>query len=40
LLGIVFDPEDGDDMLKKIVEDWFNGLVADFHNAGIQNLII
>jgi hypothetical protein len=25
--------------VKKTVKDWFNGLVADFYNAGIQKLI-
>jgi hypothetical protein len=25
--------------VKKMVKDWFNGLAADFHNAGIQKLV-
>jgi hypothetical protein len=25
--------------LKKTVKDWFNGLAADFYNAGIQKLV-
>jgi histone-lysine N-methyltransferase SETMAR len=25
--------------VKKTVKDWFNGLAADFYNAGIQKLV-
>jgi hypothetical protein len=25
--------------LKKTVKDWFNGLAADFYDAGIQKLV-
>jgi hypothetical protein len=28
----------GEDV-KKMVKDWFSGLVADFYDAGIQKLI-
>jgi hypothetical protein len=28
-----------DEEVKKIVKDWFTGLVADFYNAGIQKLV-
>jgi hypothetical protein len=26
-------------MKKKTVKDWFNGLAADFYDAGIQKLV-
>jgi hypothetical protein len=26
--------------MKKMVKDWFNGLAADFYDAGIQKLVI
>jgi hypothetical protein len=29
-----------DEEVKKMVKDWFNGLMADFYDAGIQKLII
>jgi hypothetical protein len=29
-----------DEEVKKTVEDWFNGLAADFYDAGIQKLVI
>jgi hypothetical protein len=25
--------------IKKTVKDWFNGLMADFYDAGIQKLV-
>jgi hypothetical protein len=25
--------------MKKTVKDWFSGLAADFHDAGIQKLV-
>jgi hypothetical protein len=25
--------------VKKMVKDWFNGLAADFYDAGLQKLI-
>jgi hypothetical protein len=28
-----------DKEVKKTVKDWFNGLAADFYDAGIQKLI-
>jgi hypothetical protein len=28
-----------DEKVKKTVRDWFNGLAADFYDAGIQKLI-
>jgi histone-lysine N-methyltransferase SETMAR len=28
-----------DEEVKKTVKDWFNGLAADFYDAGIQKLI-
>jgi hypothetical protein len=27
-----------DEEVKKTVKDWFNGLAADFYDAGIQKL--
>jgi hypothetical protein len=27
------------DEVKKTVKDWFNGLAADFYDAGIQKLV-
>jgi hypothetical protein len=29
----------GSKEVKKMVKDWFNGLVADFYDAGIQKLV-
>jgi hypothetical protein len=28
-----------DEEVKKTVNDWFNGLAADFYDAGIQKLV-
>jgi hypothetical protein len=28
-----------DEEVKKMVKDWFSGLVADLHDAGIQKLV-
>jgi hypothetical protein len=28
-----------DEEVKKTVKDWFNGLAADFYDAGIQKLV-
>jgi hypothetical protein len=28
-----------DEEVKKTIKDWFNGLVADFYDAGIQKLV-
>jgi hypothetical protein len=28
-----------DEEVKKMVKDWFNGLAADFYNAGTQKLV-
>jgi hypothetical protein len=28
-----------DEEVKKIFKDWFNGLAADFYDAGIQKLV-
>jgi hypothetical protein len=25
--------------VKKTVKDWFNGLAADFYDAGVKNLV-
>jgi hypothetical protein len=33
-------PESKDEEVKKMVNDWFCGLVADFYDAGSQKLVM